>query len=115
MADSGKGEASVASPALEAWIARRLTCFDATVERLEGAVKPQDDILQDVSVNLTERWTRRFESGQFGFLLVVTSPNVLSAFPPDFALFRGDTVERATYKVTSRAFSCSGVGSSRYL
>ena len=36
-----EGEASVTSPALEAWIARCPTCFDATEERLEGAVKPQ--------------------------------------------------------------------------
>src|SRR5689334_6658082 len=91
-----KGEAIVASPALEAWIARCLTSCDAAEERLEGAVKPQDDILQDVSVNLTERWTRRFESGQFGLLLVITSPNALSAFPPEFALFQCDIVERAT-------------------
>jgi hypothetical protein len=58
-----EGEASVAPPALAAGIARRLTRFEATEERLEGALKAHYDILQDVSVDLAKFWTRRLEIG----------------------------------------------------
>jgi hypothetical protein len=91
-----EGKTVVAPLPLKTGKARCLICCYATEERLEGALKPQDNILQHMGVNLTELWTRRFESRQLGLLLVVTSANTLSAFPLACALLRGNMVEHAT-------------------
>ncbi|HEY7094152.1 MAG TPA: hypothetical protein VH393_13270 [Ktedonobacterales bacterium] len=85
-------ETMEAACTLKARIACFLSCLDATEECLEGPVKAQDDVLQDMSMHVGIFWARCFETAQFGLLLVVGGALALSASPPRLALFECDVI-----------------------
>lgn len=59
----GKCETMVAASTLETRIACFLARLEASEECLEGPVKAQDDVLQDMSMHVSIFWACCFEVG----------------------------------------------------
>src|SRR5690349_18582142 len=90
------GEAVIAALPLKARIACCLSVFDALEERLEGALHPQDDVLQDLRIDFDVFQALRFQVGQFCLLLIVRRALALPTLPPRLALFQGHIIEPST-------------------
>src|SRR5262249_19552974 len=77
------GEAVIAPAAMEARIARHFALSEALEIRLEGALYPEHDILQDLAVDFAIFGHRLLDARQLGLLLIVGDGD--TAHPPGFA------------------------------